>query len=127
MSWFTKQVTVLNHELDSLEMLVHHIGMSMGELQRMQVEVGENIQVADDVLAKALRFISNAEDSLNLASAYISKFNQYYKLEDAQNGRAMCYEDDTSTTLSSSCRVLGVARVSDLEKRLRIRRIRRVR
>lgn len=40
MSWFTKQVTVLNRELDSLEMLVHQAGMKMGELQRIQVEAG---------------------------------------------------------------------------------------
>lgn len=94
MSWFTKQVTVLNRELDSLEMLVHQTGMKMGELQRIQVEAVENIQVADDVLTKALKLISNAEDSLNLASAYISKFNQYYKLADARKGRAAVIEGD---------------------------------
>ena len=94
MSWFTKRVTIFNQDLDSLEMLVHQAGMNMGELQRMQVESGENIQGADEELTKALKFISNAEDSLGIASSYISKFNQYYKLADAQKGRAAVIEGD---------------------------------
>ena len=112
-----KRVTILNQELDSLEMLSHQAGMNMGELQRMQVEAGENIQGADDVLTKALKFISNAEDSLNLASAYISKFNQYYKSADAQKGRAAVIEgmDMKCDCMTKEFAEL-VARVSELEK-----------
>ena len=94
MSWFIKQVDVLNHELDLLESLVRRVGMELGELQRMKFDAGENIQGADDVLTKALKIISNAEESLNSASAYTSKFNQYYKLA----GVHRCWDDTNSNT-----------------------------
>ena len=94
MSWFIKQADVLNHELDLLESLVRRVGMELGGLQRMRVCAGENIQGADDVLTKALKTISNAEDSLRIASAYISKFNQYYKLA----GVHRCWDDTDSNT-----------------------------
>lgn len=103
MSWFTKQVTVLNQELDALERLVRQVGMTMGELQRKKVEAGENIQGADDVLTKALKLISNAEDSLYIASSYISKFNQYYKLEDAQKYWADTNSNSEEEDLGSAC------------------------
>ena len=128
MKGFTKHVDVLNRELASLERSVHRVGMKFGVLQRMTFDAGADIQGVDDALAEALKLISNAEDSLGIASAYISKFNQYYKSADVQEHWA---GDDTSTTLSesesNSAFAEIVARVSDLEKRLRIRRIRRVR
>ena len=94
MSWFTKRVAILNQELNGLENLVHQVGMEFGALQRIQMDARENIQGADDALTKALKLISNAEDSLGIASAYISKFKQYYKLADAQKGRAAVIEGD---------------------------------
>lgn len=120
MSWFTKRVTILNQELNGLENLVHQVGMKFGVLQRIKMDTKENIQGADDALTKALKLISNAEDSLGIASAYISKFKQYYKLEDA---RKFWEGEDTSTTLSESESDSAwseiEARVADLEKRVR--------
>lgn len=120
MSWFTKRVTILNQELNALESLVHQVGMKFDVLQRIKIDARENIQGADDALTKALKLISNAEDSLGIASAYISKYKQYYKSEEA---RKFWEEDDTSTTLSDSESDSAFAeieaRVSDLEKRVR--------
>lgn len=59
-----------------------------------KLRLGGNIQGADEALTQALKFISNAEVSLDIASSYISKFNQYYKSADAQKGRAAGIEGD---------------------------------